>query len=135
MCGRNSRHNKRRNHRFQPYEDQYYINPDRSVETQLAPVISGVYCFGCGFNNPNNLEKEIQFCQYCGLKFLTCPISKAKFELQDDFGQCASCFTVFHLHHIKLWLKTDQFCPICKNKTKELLIGEVGINTIKSNIH
>jgi Zn finger protein HypA/HybF involved in hydrogenase expression len=129
VCNGNNRRNKNRIRPFPEYENKLTNNPDISYRSKANQP--GYFCFKCGFNNKHKLTDVNQFCDYCGSEFFVCPISKAKFSLGDQFGQCLNCDSLFHLHHLESWFEANQYCPMCKSVLHEIRTGEVGFNFVK----
>ena len=135
MCGTNSHRNKsykRRSHRHHGlrgltstshYTDSYIV---AEKETKIL-INDSLYCYNCGFTKNTD---DSTYCIQCGTELLVCPISKMKFNYDDEVVQCTNCKFVFHKHHLDNWMTTKQSCPVCKKPAKQMTVGIMGKDEI-----
>ncbi|NHJ47348.1 MAG: hypothetical protein FK733_06115 [Asgard group archaeon] len=105
-------------------ENAIFLKETISEVVDPSTIITAVrkdYCFYC--NAELSLTDEI--CPKCRKQVLDCAICKLPVKSGEKVGQCSKCEHLFHLEHIKTWVKMKMRCPTCLRNLLPTEINEV----------
>jgi hypothetical protein len=79
------------------------------------------------------VEDKLPVINNCETEEKTCSICKLNFEPEQEIVLCPNCNNAYHLEHLKKWLKTNFYCPMCRYDFDLLFIDleEYDIEAIK----
>lgn len=125
MCGTNRRTRliSNQDYRTDEYQNRTQLRYQTEKNVKFVVDANYTFCHNCNFSQ--NI-KDAKFCQQCGNEIQTCPISKMKFSLNQEFVQCTNCKWMFHRQHLDNWMIKKRSCPICNGAPEDMTVGRIG---------
>ncbi|MHA1202754.1 MAG: hypothetical protein ACTSQ4_09550 [Candidatus Heimdallarchaeaceae archaeon] len=75
-----------------------------------------VRCPYCSFPNPF-LRRE---CWQCKKEIPRCMICNNAVEKEETVAICPHCENIYHVNHLKTWIRFNAKCPVCHNEIKSI---------------
>lgn len=82
--------------------------------TQILHKEKLLDCPGCG----KALNKEDNFCPYCGFKLEKCMVCNLLIDKYQEIIKCSYCASLAHRDHLLEYLKIKTRCPMCGKELK-----------------
>ena len=64
-------------------------------------------------------RSKVAICKNCGKEAPSCSICKQSMFYGEDLVKEKNCGNIFHKNHIVMWIRSEKFCPICKERINE----------------
>ncbi len=75
-----------------------------------------IRCPYCSFPNPF-LRRE---CWQCKKEIPRCMICNNAVEKEETVAVCPHCENIYHVNHLKTWMRFNAKCPVCHNEIKSI---------------
>lgn len=93
------------------------IRDETSIATPTPP--DDYDCPHCGFR----VSFQVDYCPICEAKLLACEICHRAIVLEQPVVRCPACAGLFHVDHLREWLKIHGSCPTCQHNLPESAIA------------